>query len=62
MQAEIRLRERIHHQHRLIIAALETPYERAEIPTKLAEANHLLSQLKTLVGEVRSDALADLRR
>ncbi|OKH76998.1 hypothetical protein EB75_01975 [Mycobacterium sp. ST-F2] len=62
MLAEIRLRERIHHQHRLIIAELETPHERAEMTAKLAEANRLLSQLKTLVGEVRSDALADPRR
>ncbi|MBZ4620508.1 hypothetical protein [Mycobacterium avium] len=52
MTAETRLRERIHHQHRLIIAQLETPEERSVMRAKLAEADELLSRLKQLVGEV----------
>lgn len=52
VKQEIALRERIHHQHRLIIAELETPAERAEMHATLAKANELLSQLKRLVGEV----------
>ncbi|WP_285033878.1 hypothetical protein [Mycolicibacterium sp. lyk4-40-TYG-92] len=51
-KAEIRLRERIHHQHSLIIAQLETQEERVEMRDRLAKADALLAQLKTLVGEV----------
>jgi hypothetical protein len=51
MSMEVSLRRRIHHQHRLIIAELEIPEERAEMRDKLAKANELLSQLKQLVGE-----------
>ena len=52
MKAELRLRERIHHQHRLMIGDLETSGERTEMRATLAEADHLLAQLKQLVGEV----------
>lgn len=52
MKTEIRLRQRIHHHHRAIIAGLETPAERAEMSEKLAQADALLSQLKQLAGEV----------
>lgn len=51
MKSEVRLRQRIHHQHRLIIADLETPAERAEMLAKADLADKLLSQLKQLVGE-----------
>lgn len=51
MKSEIRLRQRIHHQCRLIIADLETPAERAEMRAKVDQADALLSQLKQLVGE-----------
>jgi hypothetical protein len=52
MKQEIALRQRIHHQHRLVIARLETPEERAAMRDTLAKANHLLSELKELIGEV----------
>lgn len=51
IKAEIRLRQKIHHQHSVIAAALETPTERAEMGDKLARANALLSQMKALLGE-----------
>jgi hypothetical protein len=51
MTSEIRLRERIHHQHRLIIEQLETSEERAEMRDTLAKADHLLARLKDLLGE-----------
>jgi hypothetical protein len=59
VKAEIRLRERIHHQHRLIINQLETPAERAEMRDKLDKANHLLAELKNLLGEVGADDALD---
>jgi hypothetical protein len=52
MMQEIALRQRIHHQHRLMSAELETSEERAEMGDKLAKANELLNQLKQLVGEL----------
>lgn len=52
MRAQIRLRQRIHHQHELIIGQLETAAERAEMRANLARADALLSELQTLAGEV----------
>lgn len=51
MKAEIRLRERIQHQHRLIVEQLETPGECAEMRERLARADELVSALKGLLGE-----------
>jgi len=59
MKSETRLRERIHHQHRLIINQLETPAERAEMRDRLDTANHLLAELKNLLGEVGADDALD---